>query len=407
MSATLTISVVHPGTPVDAKYNVILRVRPSRGRAVERCLSLRGAEELVIDPGEVSVDALLSSGQTRTWTLSLSDGEVKDIQIEIPQSPHETMQWLSLSRDPAAPTRPRPVPESSQALDKMGFVNARQPIAVETMAHRDRGYVNVISDNAYSEGRILHVLDTRQVEVFLEPGDSALAFLKLQQPTRPETCRISALPGPWLGRRFAPEVHVALRDMEGDVLPDVQVVPANEDLASVVGFLERYDQRALSVLRKDFVERAVQYMFDKRRDPLAAAVGLALLLRLGELDEVRGWSENLWRWFPALPDGGALHAAVLLRNPKDTNDWRDEFRAATLGSVRTGLPFLSDSLRCLRQASGVLQEFDDSPEAAGARSWCDRLVRSLDADAVFATVTINTGQLEWIWGAPIAPGGTP
>jgi hypothetical protein len=405
VSATLNVSVVHPEPWLDVECSVILRVRPSRGRSVERCLSLKGTEKLVLEPGDITVDAEFSSGKTQTWTLSLSEGDAKSIKIDVPGSPHEAMRWLSLSRDPEVPAPPRPVPERSQEQYGQGVSGGRQTIAVEIVARRDQGRVKVVTDKAYSEGRVLHVLDERDVDMFGTVGDSALAFLKLHQPALPDMWRVSALPGPWFYSRNRREVHVALRDVEGDLLPDVQIVPASEDLATVVGFLERGDQRALSALREKFINRAVQYMRDKKRDPLAAAIGLTLLLRLGDLDQVKGWSQNLWDWFPALPDGGALHAAVLLRSPEDTAAWRDQFRAATLGSVTTGVPVLSDSLRCLRQALGVLQDFDDSARVADARSWCNGLIRSLDADAVFTTVTINTKQLEWLWGA--RAGGTP
>jgi hypothetical protein len=405
VSATLNISVVHPQLP-DAECSVVLRVRPARGRPLELCLSLKQTEKIVLAPGEVTVDAVMSSGKTESWTMSLADGDVKSIQIDLPASPHEAMQWLSLSRDPEEPASPRPVPERSQPQYGIGPSGGRQTIEVKILARRDQGNVKVLNDLAYGEGRVLHILDGRDVDIFGQTGGSALAFLQLHQPALPDAWRISALPGPWFYSRSQREIHVALRDVEGDLLPDVQIVPANEDLAAVVGFLERGDQNALAVLRDKFVARAIQYMQDKKRDPLAAAIGLALLLRLGDLDKVQGWSQNLWQWFPALPDGAALHAGVMLRSPQDTAQWRDQFRAATLGAVKTGMPVLSDSLRYLRRALGVLDDFDDSAPVQGAQAWCDRLVRGLDVDAVFTTVTVNRAQLDWIWGAK-GPGGPP
>ena len=406
MTATLNVSVVHPEAWLDAECSVVVRVRPARGRPVERCLSLKQTEKIVLAPGEITVDAVMSSGKTESWTMSLADGDDKSLQISVPRSPHEAMRWLSLSRDPEAPNSPRPAPERSQPRFGIGPSGGRQSIEVKILARRDQGNIKVLKDLAYGEGRVLHILDGRDVDIFGQAGGSALAFLQLHQPALPGAWRTSALPGPWFHSRSQREIHVALRDVEGDLLPDVQIVPASEDLATVVGFLERGDQRALAALRDTFVARAVQYMRDKKRDPLAAAVGLALLLRLGDLDKVQGWSQNLWNWFPALPDGGALHAAVMLRSPQDTAPWRDEFRAATLGAVATGMPVLSDSLRSLRRALGVLDDFDGSAQVRNARAWCDRLVRGLDVDAVFTTVTLDAAHLDWIWGANGA-GGPP
>ena len=157
---------------------------------------------------------------------------------------------------------------------------------------------------------------------------------------------------------------------------------------------------ALDVLRGEFVAWAVRAMEDKGRDPIVAAIGLAVLLRVGEEETVRGWSSNLWHWFPSLPDGAALHAMVVLQeSASDGEAWSRELRGAVVDAARAGLPLLSDSLRHLRNALAELRDEPGvDPELDRASAWCNRLVRAMDPDAVFTTVTLDEASRKMVWG---------
>ena len=54
-------------------------------------------------------------------------------------------------------------------------------------------------------------------------------------------------------------------------------------------------------------------LYGKVADPIAACVGAYTLLRLGELDRLHEWTENLKNWFDWLPDGLAIRAEHLAR----------------------------------------------------------------------------------------------
>lgn len=413
MTATLVVSVVPAESRPDSRWSVILRVRPARGRTIERPMSVRTPETVTVPAGEVGVEAIFSSGRVEARMYSVADGQVVPISIDVPRSPHETMQSLNLSRDAAAPVLPRTrsARSSARRLVRAAPVGLTPPAAPATteasiafapIARGAPATVTVELDHTYGEGRVIHLLDLRPVNVFRDGGGSALELLRITHPALPGAARVCALPGP-LGLDRPPpgrKQHVALRMVEGDLLPDVQITPADEDVAAVVGFLERGDQRALGVLGEGLVSWAIAAMDEKRSDPVVATIGLAVLLRLGQQDAVRGWSANLWKWFPALPDGGALHAAVLLQqSATDVPAWQRELRSAVLGAARAGIPMLSDSLRHLRSALFELRQADErDPEVEAAASWCDRLVRSMDADAVFTTVTLDTVDLNTVWG---------
>ena len=51
-----------------------------------------------------------------------------------------------------------------------------------------------------------------------------------------------------------------------------------------------------------------ELLLGKVADPIAACVGAYTLLRLGEIDRLHEWTENLKNWFDWLPDGLAIRA---------------------------------------------------------------------------------------------------
>lgn len=399
MTARLILSVTREGDRGGAAYAAMIRVRPASGRPVDRCMPLGSSAEIEVAVGPATVEALLPSGQTLSQTVVLADGEALPLVIAVPGAPDEALRWLSFTRDddrPAGPRRSllrsrvdRPTPASIDDV-VLDFVRRPGERTTDVAVHQDL---------RRAEARVLHVEDARSVEVFSGVGASSLALARLRAPALAGVVRLCVLPGPWHHAESEREVHIALRPLAEDALPDVQIVPAHSDLASVVGFLGVGDQRALALLRDHFVQRAVYYMEMKARSPVAAALGLAMLLRLGDLSQVQGWSANLWRWFPGLPDGAALHTAALLRAPADTPAWRDEFREAALAAARGGLPMLTDSLRHLHDALGTLGDLlPECPDTARAAGWCGRLLRAADPDAVFTTVTLDAKDAAAVWG---------
>jgi hypothetical protein len=411
MSATLTISVAPTESSDLPAWGAIVRVQPLRGRPIETSLRPQRPENIEVPPGELYVEVNFPSGQRESHSLVLADGERRSLDLAMPSSPHDAMRWLSLSREPTQSAERAPAYRSHREHVTGGLESGSAGGSSwwpEIILRGEAGQVSIASDQRYDECRVLHVSDERGVHIFSSEAGSALALLKLQSPELLSASRIAALPSPLFGVALR-EVHVALREVADDVLPDVQIVPADGRLAQVVGFLERGDQRALGLVGTEFADEAVDLMRGKMRSPLAATIGLAVLLRLRQLDQVKGWSRNLWQWFPALPDGGALHAAVMLRAPSEDEGWLKEFREAALGAARAGMPLLSDSLRHLREALALLQNLDDDHDDAevnAAARWCNGLLRALDPDAVFTTVTIDTKNLEQVWGVSPTKEGT-
>jgi hypothetical protein len=394
MSATIAVSIgVSSGTRPNLPRSVLLRVYPPRGRLIETWIRADETKQIAVDPGEVTVEAAASSGQTESRTVTVKDGQNVVVKLDLRGSTNEGLAWLNVGRDQQQWRRSRPRPLHS-------MLGGAQ---VDLLVKRDPAGVQILNDAPYDDARVFHIIDHRASDSLRAAGGSFLAFVQVRDPQSPAAVRVGALPGP-----FSPpfEAHVALRTVEGDPLPDVQIVTAKPELAPLIGFLERRDQRALVSLRESIVEEALEAMREKQADPIAAAVGLAVLLRLGETEPVRRWSANLWHWFPGLPDGGALHAAMLLRAPQATQAWKDELRKAVLDAARAGVPLLSDSLRHLRDAAIVLTEGEEKetrPKRKGVAAWCDQRVRRMDRDNVFTTLTIE-GDASSIWGYQGAEG---
>jgi len=80
-------------------------------------------------------------------------------------------------------------------------------------------------------------------------------------------------------------------------------------------------------------------LFEKNRDPIAAAVGAYTLLRMGSLEALHDWTQNLMERFPKLPDGAVLRGEHLARLGHHT-----EAANALCEVRRRGLPIFLDGL---------------------------------------------------------------
>ena len=78
---------------------------------------------------------------------------------------------------------------------------------------------------------------------------------------------------------------------------------------------------------------------EKLEDVVAATIGAYALLRLGELERLHDWTENLRNWFPWLPDGAAIRGEHLARLGR-----HGEALACFAELPRRGLPVFTDGL---------------------------------------------------------------
>ena len=404
--STLQVSLLATSHTPQPLWSAHLRVRPAGGRVIEQPMRT-DSERVEVPSGEGSIEVVFSSGQSEIQAYTVAEGKEVTVSFRRPESPQETMSSLSLSRDPGAEppnttrSRYRSVGNRRESAFEATAAEATLDTLTLEVTARQGPEPKILWSQSYPDTRVCSVYDGRSAGIFHSDG-SALAVLQIAQPTATDAVRLCVLPSPLGGTRahMDSETHVAIRALDGDPLPDVQIVPRNSDLAAAIGFLERGDQRALTLLRDEVVEWSLDAMAGKSRDPVSAAIGLAALLRLGAQAKVHGWSKNLWRWFPGLPDGGALHAGVLQQTPSaDFDAWHNELRDAVLQSCRAGVPLLSESVRHLRAALSVLRGVEaPDPEVLAAAAQCDRLARAMTADSVFTTLTIRPTDIARAWG---------
>lgn len=84
---------------------------------------------------------------------------------------------------------------------------------------------------------------------------------------------------------------------------------------------------------------AENLLFQKTQHPISAAIGAYALLRLGALDRLHTWTENLMNWFEWLPDGAAIRGEHLAR----MGEHKQALQAFCVLRER-GLPYFSDGL---------------------------------------------------------------
>ena len=97
-------------------------------------------------------------------------------------------------------------------------------------------------------------------------------------------------------------------------------------------------QLAANVLDSTAVS-AERLLFQKSQHPISAAIGAYALLRLGALDRLNNWSENLMNWFEWLPDGAAIRGEHLARMGQ-----HQQALQAFCALRQRGLPYFSDGL---------------------------------------------------------------
>lgn len=97
-------------------------------------------------------------------------------------------------------------------------------------------------------------------------------------------------------------------------------------------------QLAANVLDSTAVS-AERLLFQKSQHPISASIGAYALLRLGALDRLHNWSENLMNWFEWLPDGAAIRGEHLARLGE-----HEQALQAFCALRERGLPYFSDGL---------------------------------------------------------------
>jgi hypothetical protein len=313
--------------------------------------------------GKYLFEAYLPNGDVATETVTVREGANPHVLLRATDSPHEWLSWQHLTG--YSPTW------TPSITDRV----APAAVDLEVVASAD------------PPGTFPNSL----LDVWKGKSPGTLRWMPLKVAPRPQSTRpivdgqlgVTAYlydRGPWQdgGRYYGlvdrppagPPLLAVLpvpwhqTDFSGDALVDVivdahdvrakaqewplrvSVVVRDNVMASVFGYLSSGDLPAAGRV----AETAVDFLYQKGENPLAAAGGAYALVRL-PIDRKKPpawvpWLQNLRNRFPWLPDGAILdgwaHLNGIGRAPNMT-----EAASAFVAAAQRGLPFYSTGVRFL------------------------------------------------------------
>ena len=367
---------------------IVTRIRPVRKKGTKPVPPItmmipagKGATRSVdLRPGRYLFEAYLPSGEVTTLTATVKARGNAPIVLQAPDSPHEWLSWQHL----AGQGRPSP-PRAAGPADGVGIAPAPPlagptdleivslpvpilPALVEGWRSKTAAKLPWVPRPlpARANGGAALVDDGLTSYLFgpgaWALGDRAYALVR-RPPAGPPL--LAVLPLPW-----------SQADMSGDAPADVlvdaraalegetrewpvtmSIVVRDNVMGPVIGYLTGGDLPAAARI----VETAVDLLYGKVANPLAAAAGAYVLVRAhaqGKRPQWEPWLRNLRQWFTWLPDGSILDGWASLRGigrPQDV----PAAAASFVEAVTRGLPFYSVGVRMLfdglSRADGELQ----------------------------------------------------
>ncbi len=288
-------------------------------------------------PGIYTLRLSLSSGVQKDETIDVKEGETKEIQIDISNnSPHESHEWAYFNKNFTVKsmrnTDMKNIPyyniPGSQVDGKLwvyrdGDWQQELSLQFTNQAIRDDGYV--FADRTQHEISFLEISgkDMPNLYVSLPPGNDYKCLVKLADIDDEE-------------------IHPI----------DVQVSTDHYKAETLLTLLTNGAIREAKSLSN--AKEAEELLYQKMRDPVTAAIGGYFLLKIGELERLHDWANNLAHWFDWLPDGAIIHATQLLNQKEKTQDEIDLIRQRLLHASNTGLPVYSEGIRLLEKGLSQL-----------------------------------------------------
>jgi hypothetical protein len=120
---------------------------------------------------------------------------------------------------------------------------------------------------------------------------------------------------------------------------DIDITLDNEDADLLLRYSGRNMLQEAAQVAESPGVLAEDLLYGKIQSPIGAAVGAYVLLRLGELERLHDWTQNLCDWFPWLPDGAIIRAEQLARKGEHPSALK-----LLLQLAERGLPLFSSGL---------------------------------------------------------------
>jgi hypothetical protein len=370
-----------------------------------------GGERVDLPAGKYLFEAYLPNGDVATETVTVHDGANAPVVLDATDSPHEWLSWQHLTG--YSPTWTPSTKGAGARPVEVQVVTSAAPPAALPMALVD-----------VWKGAPPRSLRWKPIKV------PARADPKSQRPMVDGPLSVTGYlfgPGPWQdgGRYYGlvakppagPQLLAVLPlpwhqiDFSGDALVDVMVdsrdakakgrewplrvsvVVRDNVMASVFGYLSSGD---LPAAGRVVEEQAVDMLYQKGENPLAAAGGAYALVRM-PMDAKRPpvwvpWLQNLRHRFEWLPDGAILDGWAHLNGigrPPNVAEAADAFVTA----AQRGLPFYSAGVKQLfeglTRVEAAIQPAARPAGFAAAFEFARRMALRVDVRQPFTVVRLG------------------
>ena len=241
----------------------------------------------------VYVVARLPSRQRVEAMVPLHDG-ANSVTLDVgSSSPHEWLEWVTPFRSLEHLREERFPGKAEQQPRRIGRV------WMTLWARGDGGWT---------------ATDLQPIEQLRDRG---MRQIELSIPERPHLLQVGGDDVAWrlVSLPSGGDVRVAVTRSSSDEGDSVEIT---------VGRVTPVNELLMAYLSSGATAEAAQFadawqvadlaLYEKVRDPVSAAAGAYVLLKLKRLEERRAWVRNLTEWFPYLSDGPIVAAALALQS---------------------------------------------------------------------------------------------
>ena len=384
---------------------------PTRPRTMMIPAGWNSGVSVDLPVGKYQFEAYLPNGDVATVTATIHDGANAPVVLRGTDSPHEWLSWQHLAG--VFPTwaavgldaisRPVPMdvvtgadpptqlPKTLLAVWKGAPVETLHwtPLNLPPQSSREQAMVDEhsgVTAYLYDQG----------------PWQEGERYYGLVRNAPAGTALLAVLPMPWRQADWTGpglvDVVVDARDARAKGHRQwpvrISVVVRDNVMASVFGYLASGDLPASALV----AETAVDLLYGKMENPLAAAGGAYVLVRTPIHQDHQGpppvwvrWLQNLRTRFPWLPDGAILDGWAHLNGIGRPPNVK-EAAAAFVSAVDRGLPFYSAGVRFLFEGLTRVDATVDAARPTGfaqAFEFARRLALRVDVSQPFTVVRLG------------------
>ena len=289
-----------------------------------------------LEAGTYTLRLTLTSGVLKDETFDLAEGEIKTIMFDIaPNSPHESHEWAYFNKNFTV--------QSLRDTDLKTIDYYKEPgklVNGKLWKFKNGNWQTELlpqftNQTIYGDGNVFSFHTDELISVLEISGDDIPNLYTSLPPGNQVNCLVKLA-----------EIN------DGEVHPiDVTVSTDHLRAETLLTLLTAGAMREAKTLSN--AKEAEDLLHDKMINPVRAAIGGYFLLKIGELNRLHDWANNLANWFDWLPDGWIIHATQLLNNKKKTDEDLKTIRKRLLGAA-SSIPVYSEGLRLLEKGLSQL-----------------------------------------------------